>query len=138
MFTLSSLSPLNSLKQGNWFKLICGASYQHLPSIRNLALVYSLAGADCIDMAADQAVIHSVMDGIKVARKFHSQAIDGGYTPQIEPLLMVSINDGEDPHFRKAIFNSDDCLTNCSQPCVNVCPAEAIQFNQFNQDSNFF
>ncbi|MFM6279760.1 MAG: 4Fe-4S ferredoxin, partial [Dolichospermum sp.] len=42
------LAPLQSLKQGNWFKLICGASFQHPPAVRNLTLAYTLAGADCI------------------------------------------------------------------------------------------
>ena len=89
---MSSISSaLNSLQQGNWFKLICGASYQHLPSIRNLALVYSLAGADCIDMAADQAVIRSVMEGVKTARSYDSEAIDRGYKPQVDPLLKRNI-----------------------------------------------
>ena len=46
------------------------------------------------------------------------------------PLLMVSINDAEDPHFRKAKFNSTDCPASCPQPCVQVCPAEAIDLKQ--------
>ncbi len=62
-------SPLDSLVRGNWFKLICGASYQHLPSIRNLALVYTLAGADCLDLAADKAVVYTALEGINVAGK---------------------------------------------------------------------
>ncbi|MEG4963954.1 4Fe-4S ferredoxin, partial [Microcoleus sp. K4-C2] len=49
--------PLNSLKSGHWFKLICGASFQHLPAVRNLTLAYTLAGADCIDVAADPAAV---------------------------------------------------------------------------------
>ncbi|NER08760.1 MAG: 4Fe-4S ferredoxin, partial [Okeania sp. SIO3C4] len=52
-------SPLISLKKGHWFKLICGASFQHLPTVRNLTLAYTLAGADCIDVAADPAAIAS-------------------------------------------------------------------------------
>ena len=71
---ISNYSPVNSLTEGNWFKLICGASYQHLPSIRNLALVYTLAGADCIDVAADKAVIYSALEGIKVAQNFKEEA----------------------------------------------------------------
>ncbi|MFM8307321.1 MAG: 4Fe-4S ferredoxin, partial [Microcystis aeruginosa] len=43
-------SPFWSLVAGHWFKLICGASYQDLPTIRNLALTYTIAGADCIDV----------------------------------------------------------------------------------------
>lgn len=61
--------PLQSLQQGTWFKLICGASYQHLPAIRNLALVYALAGADCVDVAADPAVIAAAQEGIEAVAK---------------------------------------------------------------------
>jgi len=122
-------NPLNSLKQGNWVKLICGASYQHLPSIRNLALIYTLAGVDCIDVSADKAVIHSALEGISVAQSLQSKAITLGYHFYSKPLLMVSINDGEDPHFRKAYFDSNLCPSNCTRPCEQICPAEAIKFN---------
>jgi hypothetical protein len=33
--------PSESLKRGEWFKLICGASNQDMPQIRNLALAYT-------------------------------------------------------------------------------------------------
>ena len=61
--------PLHSLEAGNWFKLICGASFQDLSAVRNLALSYSLAGADCIDVAADPAVITAAKEGIAAARE---------------------------------------------------------------------
>lgn len=128
-----NFSPLESLQQGNWFKLICGASYQHLPSIRNLALVYTLAGADCLDVAADKAVIHSALEGIKIAQNYRQEAINFGYNPHENPFLMVSINDGEDPHFRKAYFNPNLCPTDCHRPCEKICPAEAIKFNHHHQ-----
>ncbi|WP_036478265.1 circadian clock protein LdpA [Myxosarcina sp. GI1] len=115
-----SYHPLHSLKAGSWFKLICGASYQHLPAVRNLALAYSLAGADCIDVAADSAVIAAAREGIATAVKL-SQVVRS-------PLLMVSVNDGEDPHFRKAQFEAELCPGDCPQPCVAICPAEAIVF----------
>ncbi len=135
-------NPLDSLHQGNWFKLICGASYQHLPSIRNLALIYTLAGADCIDVSADKAVIKSALEGVKVAQNLQPKAItkSGGLRPialgyhfQTKPFLMVSINDGEDPHFRKAHFDSNLCPPNCDRPCEKICPAEAIKFNSQTQ-----
>ena len=113
--------PLHSLTEGSWFKLICGASYQHLPMIRNLALAYSLAGADCVDVAADPAVIAAAQEGIKAAADKSPVSSS--------PWLMVSINDGEDPHFRKAQFDSAQCASNCPQPCVQVCPAEAINLS---------
>lgn len=119
-------SPLNSLAQGTWFKLICGASFGHLPAIRNLAIAYTLAGADCIDVAADLAVITATNDGIRVAQKLALADRKSGYSVVNIPLLMVSLNDGTDPHFRKAEFNAAQCPTDCSRPCERICPADAI------------
>ena len=116
--------PLHSLIEGSWFKLICGASYQHLPAVRSLALAYSLAGADCIDVAADPAVIAAAREGMKAAQELQPEA-----QPRELPWLMVSINDGEDPHFRKAEFDVTQCPTDCPQPCVGICPADAIDLS---------
>ncbi len=120
MLNHASPDPLLSLQQGHWFKLICGASFQHLPAIRTLALVYALAGADCIDVAADPAVIHAAREGIKAAQSIQPRPI----------WLMVSLNDGEDPHFRKATFDPQYCPSDCPQPCVSICPAQAIAFSE--------
>jgi Fe-S-cluster-containing hydrogenase component 2 len=123
---VENYSPLNSLDQGTWFKLICGASFGHLPAIRNLAIVYTLAGADCIDIAADLAVIAATKDGIKVAQKL-AQTSQNRQFPIVDlPLLMVSLNDGADPHFRKAEFDPAKCPTDCPRPCERICPADAI------------
>ncbi len=113
--------PIDSLHQGHWFKLICGASFHHLPSIRNLALIYTLAGADCIDLAADPAIVRAAQAGIEVA-----QRVDPTCSP---PLLMASFNDGEDPHFRKAQVIDSSCPSSCPQPCLAVCPPHAILTN---------
>ncbi len=150
-------NPLHSLINGSWFKLICGASYQHLPAVRNLALAYSLAGADCIDVAADTAVIATAKEGIDAAQKLltlpelsttnkndderiipfkpKSQAlildsieVNGDRAIKL-PWLTISINDGEDPHFRKAQFDSTQCPIDCPAPCIQVCPAGAIELN---------
>ncbi|MBE7382713.1 MAG: 4Fe-4S ferredoxin [Leptolyngbya sp. SIO1E4] len=128
-----SRRPLQSLKEGRWFKLICGASYQHLPAIRNLALAYGLAGADCIDVAADPAVIAAVKDAFKAISFYQSSeklALPTGVSlPHELPLLMVSFSDGEDPHFRKAVFDATLCPQTCPRPCESICPATAIAFN---------
>lgn len=126
--------PLHSLKEGNWFKLICGASFQDLSAIRNLALSYSLAGADCIDVAADPAVILAAKEGIAAAREKAAIAQEQGFLWQGTPWLMVSLNDGEDPHFRKAEFSSTECPTDCPRPCESICPASAITFSQLAND----
>ncbi|XP_009414383.1 uncharacterized protein LOC103995511 isoform X2 [Musa acuminata AAA Group] len=36
--------PIESLRRGNWVKLICGASFEDAADVRNLSLVYTLAG----------------------------------------------------------------------------------------------
>lgn len=121
-------SPLHSLRVGQWFKLICGASFQHLPAVRNLALAYTLAGADCIDVAADPAVIAAVQEGLQVAATLTTEAQQRGFGVRGKPWLMVSLNDGEDPHFRKAEFNPAECPAECPRPCQSICPASAIVF----------
>jgi Fe-S-cluster-containing hydrogenase component 2 len=120
--------PLNSLNSGHWFKLICGASFQHLPAVRNLTLAYTLAGADCIDVAADPAAIAAAQEALQVASKIQAQTQNHRFGGKGLPWLMVSLNDGEDPHFRKAEFNPVECPADCWRPCEKICPAEAIIF----------
>ncbi len=115
-----NLTPLRSLQNGTWFKLICGASSQHIPTIRSCAIAYAIAGADCIDLAADPAIILAVKEAIAQIQIQY---------PQVNPWLMVSLNDGEDPHFRKAEFDPTHCPSDCDRPCEKVCPTKAIQFS---------
>lgn len=121
-------TPLQSLEAGTWFKAICGASFQHLPAIRSLAIVYALAGADCLDVAADAAVITAAKDGLCVAEHLRHESIARGFPNTPPPLLMASFNDAEDPHFRKAQFDPLYCPRDCPRPCEKICPAEAINF----------
>lgn len=111
-------SPLISLQTGRWFKLICGASFQDLPTIHNLVLAYALAGADCIDVAADPAVVRAAQGALQIAHQIQPS--------QLQPWLMVSLNDGVDPHFRKATFDPTQCPTDCPRPCETICPTAAI------------
>ncbi|GAV92792.1 Fer4 domain-containing protein/LdpA_C domain-containing protein [Cephalotus follicularis] len=112
--------PQESLQRGNWVKLICGASFEDVVDIRNLSLVYTLAGVDCIDCAADASVVSAVNEGIEAAREI---------VPIRRPWVMISVNDDEDLHFRKAEFDPEDCPHDCSRPCEFVCPANAIQLH---------
>jgi Fe-S-cluster-containing hydrogenase component 2 len=129
------LDPLRSLKKGYWFKLICGASFQHLPAVRNLTLAYTLAGADCIDVACDPSVIAAVQEALQVAFALAPEAKALGFgEPEKSPFLMVSLNDGEDPHFRKAEFNPTECPHECSRPCEKICPAQAIVFQSIKDN----
>jgi Fe-S-cluster-containing hydrogenase component 2 len=94
-----------------------------------LTLAYTLAGTDCIDVAADPAVIASAQEGMLAATKLAEAAEEKGFPGYCPPWLMVSLNDGEDPHFRKAEFNPNECPTDCPRPCEQVCPAQAITFS---------
>lgn len=119
--------PLSSLKSGRWFKFICGASNQDLPLIRNLCLLYTLAGADCIDLSADPAVVLAAKAGVARALELASDAGLATTTSAVsKPLLMISVNDDEDLHFRKASFNPEMCPSDCPRPCEKTCPAWAI------------
>ena len=124
--------PLTSLREGCWFKLICGASYHHLPSIQNLALAYALAGADCIDVAADPSVVMAVRSAFQVLAQLSKHLAPlhplHEFLPDGLPWLMVSVSDGEDLHFRKATFDPRECPPMCDRPCEQICPANAIAF----------
>jgi len=129
--------PLRSLREGHWFKLICGASFQHLPAIRTLVMAYTLAGADCIDVAADPAVILTAKTALKLAADLAASDDRGRSYIQGLPWLMVSLNDGEDPHFRKAEFDASACPPDCVRPCESICPAQAIVFEASTTNSAF-
>lgn len=92
-------------------------------------LAYALAGADCVDVAADPAVIATVRDALRIADSLQRSAWDKGYRVEGLPWLMVSLNDGEDPHFRKAEFDATQCPSDCSRPCEAICPVQAIVFD---------
>ncbi|MEB3242438.1 MAG: LdpA C-terminal domain-containing domain [Cyanobacteriota bacterium] len=112
----AALSPAAALASGRWVKWIGGASNQDLPAIEDLAGIYTLAGAHCLDLAADAAVVAAARRGI-------AWAIQRGAA---KPWLMVSLSDGADPHFRKAWFDPSRCPPACPRPCARACPALAI------------
>lgn len=117
-FSCGLFAPLSSLRRGEWTKFISGAANQDLPFITNLSYLYTRAGVDCIDASADIAVLTAVHEGINAAIKQFPSAR--------RPLVMVSINDGDDVHFRKAAFHPQRCPPDCKRPCERICPAAAI------------
>jgi len=96
--------------------LICGASNQDLASITDLCAVFAAAGVHCVDVAADAAVVRAARHGLHWAKQ----------RTGADPWLMVSVSDGSDVHFRKAVFDPDLCPSDCPRPCERVCPADAI------------
>ncbi|KAJ6848715.1 uncharacterized protein M6B38_275860 [Iris pallida] len=121
--------PVESLRRGDWVKLICGAGFEDAADVRNLSLVYTLAGVDCIDCAAEASVVSAVNEGIDAALSIASVG---------RPWVMISVNDDrEDVHFRKAEFNPEDCPVDCSRPCERVCPANAISLQRVSGEDEY-
>ena len=79
-------------------------------------------------MAADPAVIAAAQEALQSAEELAPAAQRRGFKDSKRPWLMVSLNDGEDPHFRKAEFNPAACPADCPRPCESICPAQAIVF----------
>ena len=105
-----------ALASGRWVKWIAGASNQDLVSVEDLAGIYALAGVHCVDVAADAAVVAAARRGLAWAELRGAS----------RPWLMISLSDGQDPHFRKAWFDPRRCPPTCARPCERVCPALAI------------
>lgn len=99
-------------------------------------MAYALAGADCVDVAADPAVIMAARQALQSATALAKTFPAAWPHYQAQPWLMVSLNDGEDPHFRKAAFDATHCPTDCLRPCESICPAQAITF-QSGQSGGF-
>ena len=106
----------SKIEQNKWVKLICGASNEDIISIEDLCAIYSAAGVDYIDVAAEQSIVQAARNGIKWAKEIFGTS----------PGLMISISDGMDIHFRKAKFDPLKCPTNCPRPCERICPTSAI------------
>ena len=59
----------NKKGSDKWVKLICGASNEDIISIEDLCAVYSAAGVDYIDVAAEQSIVQAiemVLNGLKI------------------------------------------------------------------------
>ena len=54
-----------------WVKLICGASNEDIVTIEDLCAIYSAAGVDYIDVAADESIVEAARNGIKWAKKLY-------------------------------------------------------------------
>ncbi len=120
--TISLMNSENALFRGGkissdkWVKLICGASNEDVVAIQDLCAVYSAAGVDYIDVAAEHSIVQAARNGINWAKDIFG----------VNPGLMISISDGKDIHFRKAKFDPLECPPNCPRPCEKICPTLAI------------
>lgn len=105
---------LDALARKTFFKLICGGSFTEESRIRQMALAYSRAGANCIDIAPDPAALSAVSEALNAS----------GLPQERRPVVMVSLPLDPDPHFRKIELDDPACIR-CGV-CVPACPTEAI------------
>jgi Fe-S-cluster-containing hydrogenase component 2 len=112
----------NILDNETCFKIICGAGNENLDQVYKLAMVYTLAGADILDISANVEVVKSCMAGID-----HAFSLQDTFNIEIEkfPFVMISLGMPGDPHVRKARMN-EDCLASACEQCIPVCKVNAI------------
>jgi len=108
------------LKQGRYFKLVCGAGNEDAEEVRRLTIIYVLAGCNGLDVSATPEVVEACMAGIE---KSYELADQFGKEIKNRPFITVSVGMGGDHHVRKATI-VDDCVE-CGK-CIPVCPTEAI------------
>ena len=109
------------MDKGHLFKLICGAGNEDAAEVYKLCFVYTLAGANAIDMSANVEVVKSAIKGVDDAEEILN---DFNVKNYVRPYLTVSIGMPGDHHVRKAKIIQDKC-TECDA-CIPVCPTDAI------------
>ena len=109
------------MDKGHLFKLICGAGNEDAVEVYKLCLVYTLAGANAIDMSANVEVVKSAIKGVDDAEAILN---DFNVENYVRPYLTVSIGMPGDHHVRKAKIIQEKC-TECDA-CIPVCPTDAI------------
>ncbi len=115
---------IKALETGSFRKIICGASNTSEKQVERLAMIYSLCGADVIDISPKKGIYNAAVQGIIKAKETAGKNPDT-YTGFNVPAIMKSINVGDDKHFRKANFNNMDRCIQCLE-CVKECRSGAL------------
>ncbi|NLF84459.1 MAG: hypothetical protein GX568_10855 [Candidatus Gastranaerophilales bacterium] len=124
---------IKSLENGTYRKIICGAANTSEQQIERMSLVYSLCGADVIDIAPQREMYEAAKRGISMAAEIVAQNPE--LFPKFKPsLIMKSINVGDDKHFRKANFNLAQCVQ-CLD-CVKACQSGALTVDDGKKSFN--
>ena len=118
---------ISALEAKSFHKLIIGAALKDFELIENFSYIFTHAQANALDISAFPNSVIYAKKGIEKAR-YENPSLS-------EPLLMISVNIGEDPHFRRIILNTENC-TECLA-CIPSCPADAFyqsETKNFNYD----
>lgn len=109
-----------SLRERDFVKIICAAGTEDPLIVKNIALIYTLAGADCIDMAANPSIVKAARAGVELAK---SLALKFGKGEASEPILCISFGVKGDQHVRKARVTE---IGKGLVALTKVCPTNAI------------
>jgi len=109
------------LLEHRYFKVVCGAGNEDPEEVRKLAITYTLAGANGIDISANVEVVKSCMAGID---KAYELAPLLGRKIKTRPFVNVSVGLKGDPHVRKASIDAEKCIQ-CGL-CQVACEQKAI------------
>lgn len=137
------------------FKVVCGAGNEDPVEVMRLSQIYTLAGAEMIDISANETIVHACLEGIQRAFDMSPSL---GISLKHRPFINVSVGLKGDPHVRKAVIDPDVCIecgqcrTACEQQaidetftvvakrcigcgyCEKNCPANAVSFNHTRVD----
>jgi ferredoxin len=115
---------IEALEHRRAYKLICGASLTDPEIIESLSTIFSLAGANFLDITPEYRAIQAAKKGIEKAKQI-AEENPYKYYYFNEPVLMLSLNVGDDPHFNTALIDTSRC--NSCQQCIPECSFSAIQ-----------
>lgn len=104
------------------FKLVCGAGNEDAEEVKRLSTIYSLAGANILDVSASVEIVKAAAEGIRAAYDLEGAS---KRTIKEKPYINVSIGLKGDPHLRKAKINMASC-TRCGR-CVAACEQDVIR-----------
>lgn len=116
---------VQALQNKRFFKLTLGASFSNPREIERLSYIYTLAGAHAIDIMAAPRLVRAALKGINKAKK-QNRRVDA-------PLVMVSIQSDEDPHFQKAWMPNRRKII-IPKEIRNLCPTGAIGEEEITTD----
>lgn len=100
----------NLLKNGNCFKLVCGAGNEDANEVEKLVALYSTAGCKFFDVSAKPEIVEAAQKGLQGRE---------GY-------ICVSVGIKGDPHIQKAQIDYEKCVQ-CHK-CEEICPQKTIKY----------
>ena len=115
---------IQDLQSHQYHKLIIGAALKDYEAIEKYSYYFTHAAANVIDISAFPHSLISAKKGIQKALEEDSSLS--------APIIMVSVNVGKDPHFRRIEVDFKNC-TDCLA-CVPTCPSEAFSITDQKLD----